>query len=144
MIEKSCLKHDVFNASYGWRINVKAEFDYRQEKKGLFIIEGCSKYMQVPEEKNKKQLLLLNVAMLFEKRWIYKSSGIIVYSRLPDTLLHPIKSNPWIFQFIKDGDCVNVEKSRLWNDVYCEDKIMRMVENYNKGYQRSLPLRLVK
>jgi len=144
MEEKIKLKHDVFGSSYGWRINVKAEFDYRKEKVGKFIVPGWSKWMQVPEEKNKKQLLLLSCAMLFEKRWIYKSDGIVVYSRLPDTLLYPLTDNPWLLQFVKDGDCVDLKLSNRFDDEYCEMQLKKMVDNYNRGYQRSLPLRVVK
>ena len=144
MEKETRLSHDKFNSTFGWRINVKKEFDYRKEPSGLFIVEGYSKLMQMNEMKNKDQLLLLSVSMLFEKRWIYKCSGVLIYMAVDNILLHPLSSNKPIILFAKDGDCVEYKPYNCFYNPYCDDMIQKMVDNYNRGYQRSLPLRVVK
>ena len=143
MIEKNELRYDHYASTYGWRIKVKSEYDYRKAKSGPMIVEGCSKYMQVPEMKNKHQLLLDCVAMLFERRWVYKSDGIIIYKAQGGILLKPMSWEQSILVFSKDIEQVAIVAKNGFNDRYCLDMIELMMQNYNKGLQRSLPLRIV-
>jgi hypothetical protein len=144
MIEKNVLKYDPFRSTFGWRINLKAEFDYRQEPWKGNVMVGFSAYDKVPEMKNKEQLLLLCVCSLFEKRYVYKSAGILIYRAVPDRLLREFSNADIILHIAKDGDCVDLI---WWNDfenAFIEDNINKMAKHYNSGYQRNVPLRIVK
>jgi len=136
------LPYDKFASTFGWRIKVKAEYDYRVDKTMPLVIEGYSKAMQVPEMKNKAQLLLDNVSMLFDKRWIYKSDGILIYKAVDGILFQPLSSNKHIIYFRKDGEQVIGRCANGWNDDYCVAMIEKMIDNYNKGYQRGVGLRI--
>ena len=143
-MEKNLLKFDEWNSTYGWRCLIKAEFDYRKVAKDKFIIKGFSGYQGVPEMKNKDQLLLLNVASLFEKRWVYKSSGILIYKATSDRLLRNFDKADVIIEIKKDGDCVDLFTYNGWENDFVEENLLKMAKHYNNGYQRTLPLRIVK
>jgi hypothetical protein len=142
-MEKNFLKFDEFASTYGWRIKVKAEFDYRKDVSKPFVLTGFSAYQGVPEMKNKKQLLLINVAALFEKRWIYKSDGILIYKASNDRLLRSFDFADVIIHLKKDGDCVDVLCKQNYDDTFVLENIAKMAKHYNSGYQRNVPLRIV-
>lgn len=123
---------------------MKSEFDYRKNPEGKFIMPGYSAYEGIPEMNNKDQLLLLSVGALFEKRYVYKSNGILIYKVSDNALLKDFNSKDIIIELKKAGDCVDVCLWNGWNNPFCEDQIMKMVKYYNAGYQRTLPLRIVK
>ena len=143
MIEKNLLKYDRFDSTYGWRILVSPEYDYRMKQDGPFIMEGYSKYQQVPEMKNKDQLFLLCMAGLFEKRWVYKCQQIVVYKATQGPLFLPLATNDKLLSIRKDGEIASWGCNRILLTDYCFDMFTRMIDNYNRGMQHGVGLRVV-
>ena len=142
MSEVKRLPYDVFNSTYGWRIKVRKEFDYRVQPDGDLIVEGYSKLMQCSEAKNKAQLLLSCMSMLFDKRWIYKCDGIIIYKASNGLMFKPMRWDDAILVVSKDGEQIRIIARGGYDDEYCLDMISKMMLNYNRGYQRGVGLRI--
>lgn len=139
-MENSKLKHDVFESTYGWRILVQDQYDYRKEKVGNFIIKGYSKYEGIPEPKNKKNLLLLNLSMLFEKRWIHKCKGILIYRNWNGMMLYPLEKNRPIIYFKNTDQRVEYGLYDIFADEFVEKRIAMMCDDYNRGLQHNIGL----
>ena len=137
-MEKNLLKYDQFGSSYGWRILMNEQFDYRKVRQTKFIVEGFSKWLQIPEAGNKKTVLLNVCSMLFDKRWIYKSDGILIYEAGEGGMMKPLAINKRIIHFSKVGDDCHWSVNELIVGQYCCDRIEKMVDYYNKGNQRGL------
>ncbi|MEI8403235.1 MAG: hypothetical protein WCG12_20720 [Alcaligenaceae bacterium] len=143
MFEKNELKKDFHGSTWGWKCIVKPEFDYRKDKSKPFLIEGCSKWMQMKEEANKNQLLLVRMADLFAKRWIFKSDWILFYKASNGILIYPFVKEQGVMAFKQEyGQIKMIVKVDFAND-YTMDMIARMVEYYNEGNQHNVPLRVV-
>jgi hypothetical protein len=74
---------DKLYSTYGWRILIKPDEDYRRLKEGRLIIEGFSKYKEDSEEPGKERLLIKCFHVLRDNGYIKKADGIIIYKGSP-------------------------------------------------------------
>jgi hypothetical protein len=125
-------KFDKINATYAWRLRLLPEYDTRINKIGSNIFEGYSKYIDVPEDANKKDLLIKCCSMLFAKKWVHKSDGVLIYKA--DTYMKlPIGANKCILQILPDNGLWCFKYSELEINKYQLQFIEKMVESANSG-----------
>ena len=137
-MEKNLLKHDKYGSSFGWRILVNPAFDYRKNPEGKFVVEGYSKWMQMPEVKNKTTVLLDSVSMLFEKRWVFKADGILVYQSDKDIMIQPLEANKRILYLRPLDGLIVASVDREFIGQFACLRIEAMVDHYNRGNQRGV------
>jgi hypothetical protein len=76
-------EHDKEFSTYGWRILIRPEEDYRRLKEGRLIIDGFSKVKGTIEEPEKGRLLNQCIQRLANYGYIKKCEGIIIYKGCP-------------------------------------------------------------
>lgn len=76
-------EHDKEFSTYGWRILMRPEEDYRRLKEGRLIIDGFSKVKGTIEEPEKGRLLNQCIQRLANYGYIKKADGIIIYKGCP-------------------------------------------------------------